>query len=192
MWETPLEGLRMGGTLQVMSLDGDAVLSNERLQDYQEQGVLPADASNLIPVRIPVELWVASLEYAIQDLQLAAEYGQWHVRIRTDFPEIVPPTETTNQRFYVMGSYRVAPWFAPGAYYSVLYPNMEQRSGREAQWHDIALTLRFDMTDHWLFKLEGHYMDGTAGLRSALNDNVPLTDLSRTWGVFLAKTTAYF
>lgn len=192
MWETPLEGLRGGGTVQALSLDGDFVLTPEILQAYQDQGVLPTDASNLIPFRIPALLWVTSIEYAIHDLQLAAEYGRWHVRIRSDFPDIVPPTETTNERFYVMGSYRVARWFAPGAYYSVLFPNIEQRSGRESQWHDVALTLRFDMSDHWLFKLEGHYMEGTAGLRSALNDNVPLTDLAPTWGLLLAKTTAYF
>ena len=28
--------------------------------------------------------------------------------------------------------------------------------------HDVAATLRFDINSHWLVKLEGHYMTGTA------------------------------
>lgn len=192
MWETPLEGLRAGGTLQALSLDGDYVLPPAAVQGYQEQGILPADSSGIIPFRIPAVLWVTSLEYAIHDFQFAAEYSRWNVRIRSDYPEIVPPSETTNERFYLMASHRVAPWFTPGAYYSVFFPDVEERKGREAQWHDLAVTMRFDLTDYWLFKLEGHYMEGTAGLRSSLNDNTALTDLSSTWGLLLAKTTAYF
>ncbi len=192
MWETPLDGLRAGGTLQTLSLDGDAILGPEILQGLKDAGLLPADASNLLPFRIPAVLWVTSLEYAVHDFQFAAEYGRWHARIKSDLPEILPPTVTTNERFYVMASYRVARWFAPGAYYSVLFPNVEDRSGPESQWHDVALTVRFDITDNWLFKMEGHYNQGTAGLNSNLNDGVPLTDLSPTWGLFLAKTTAYF
>src|SRR5690606_35069749 len=62
MWETPLDGLRTGATLQTLSLDGDFVLTPEALQGLQDAGVLQADASNLIPFRIPAVLWVGSLE----------------------------------------------------------------------------------------------------------------------------------
>jgi hypothetical protein len=58
--------------------------------------------------------------------------------------------------------------------------------------HDVAATLRFDITENWLLKLEGHYMSGTAAVSPALNDNTPLNLLERNWVVFLAKTTAYF
>jgi hypothetical protein len=175
-----------------LELDGDYVLTPEMLQAFQDAGVLPADANGLVPFRIPATLWVASLEYTIHDFLFAAEYGRWYVRIRSDEPDIVPPSETTSERFYVMASYRVAHWFAPGAYYSVLYPDATNREGRALQQHDVALTMRFDMTDHWLFKLEGHYMGGTADLDPALNGAVPRTELAPTWGLFLAKTTAYF
>jgi hypothetical protein len=45
-----------------------------------------------------------------------------------------------------------------------------------------------------LFKIEGHFMRGTAALENrALNDGVEPKDLnSSTWGVLLLKTTAYF
>jgi hypothetical protein len=162
------------------------------LQAFQDSGVLPADSTGQIPFRIPATLWVASLEYTIQDLLLAAEYSRWHLRVRSDEPDIVPPSKTTNERFYLMASYRVAPWFAPGAYYSVLYPDVTNREGRASQQHDVALTMRFDVTDHWLFKLEGHYMGGTADLDPNLNSGTPRSDLTPTWGLILAKTTAYF
>jgi hypothetical protein len=58
--------------------------------------------------------------------------------------------------------------------------------------HDFAGTLRFDVNAHWLVKLEGHFMHGTAGLDPTLNDNRSLDALTRNWAVFLAKTTAYF
>jgi hypothetical protein len=56
----------------------------------------------------------------------------------------------------------------------------------------VAATLRFDINSHWLVKLEVHYMRGTAALSSPLNDGRRLVDLTRTWGLFLVKTTAYF
>ena len=58
---------------------------------------------------------------------------------------------------------------------------------------DVAATLRFDLNAHWLLKLEGHVMRGTAALDNrALNGGAERKDLEATWGVFLLKTTAYF
>jgi hypothetical protein len=77
-----------------------------------------------------------------------------------------------------------------------MFPNKEDRKGRDAWQHDYALTLRFDLNEFWLLKLEGHLMRGTAGLddsiNKGLNGNLPLNQLERTWAVFLAKSTVYF
>jgi hypothetical protein len=94
-----------------------------------------------------------------------------------------------------MGTYRVAEWLWPGAYYSVLFPdeaNATFTGPSKDMQHDLAATLRFDINAHWLVKLEAHYMHGTAGLDPALNGGRPLDALTRDWAVFLAKTTAYF
>ncbi len=56
----------------------------------------------------------------------------------------------------------------------------------------MALTLRFDIEEHWLLKLEGHYMNGTASLSTALNDGKNRAALAASWGAFVVKTTAYF
>jgi len=112
-----------------------------------------------------------------------------------------------SERFYLMSSYRVTSWFTPGLYYSVLFANADDRTGKEptygsapgspplgrgAYQHDVALTLRYDLNQYWLLKVEGHAMHGTAGLQSSLNNNLPLSALTRDWGVLLLKTTAYF
>ena len=108
-------------------------------------------------------------------------------------PELSPPIKGTAERAYVMASYRVNPWFQPGAYYSRLYPDVDNHSGRENRQHDVALTFRFDINPHWLVKLEGHYMSGTAGLRNPLRVNPPdITKADQYWAAYFLKTTAHF
>jgi hypothetical protein len=176
MWETPLEGLRVGGSLQALRLDLQ-LLAGQAPFDY----------------RIPATLAVGSVEYAIHDLLFAAEYSRWFVSAESSRPDIYPSTSlTVSERGYGMVSYRFASWFQPGAYYSAYFPDVDHRAGRANRQHDVAATLRFDLNEHWLLKLEGHYMSGTASLSTTLNDNVPLANLERNWAVFLAKTTAYF
>lgn len=176
LWETPLDGLRVGGSVQKLRLDTTIL-----------QGGMPLLA------KIPAVLWVASLEYAPGDLSLAAEYGRWHVSSTSSSPEDPQlNTSVDSERGYLMAALRLNDWFEPGAYYSLLFPDVRQRKGTAAQQHDAALTLRFDLDVHWLLKLEGHYLVGTADLDPTLNDGVQRADLVRSWGAFLVKTTAYF
>jgi hypothetical protein len=56
----------------------------------------------------------------------------------------------------------------------------------------VALTLRFDITDNWLVKLEGHFMDGTAGLTNPLQVGPSPTNAATEWAAFFAKATGYF
>jgi hypothetical protein len=115
------------------------------------------------------------------------------VKSDSDNPGLFPSTPLmTSERGYVMGSYRVTKWLQPGAYYSLFFPDVDHRDGRQARQHDVAGTLRFDINSYWLVKLEGHFMAGTAGLTSALNGNAPLASLDRYWGAFFVKTTGYF
>jgi hypothetical protein len=176
IWETPLEGLRVGGSLQALRLDLDVTVPNR-----------PP-----VGLGIPAVLWVGSAEYALHDLLLSAEYSRWILRLDSTDTTLVPRTRNISERAYAMASYHVNQWFNPGAYYSVFYPDVNRRSGRESMQHDVAATLRFDIHQNWLLKLEGHFMSGTAGLESALNDGKPLAQLERNWGVFLVKSTVHF
>lgn len=179
MWETPLEGLRLGGSLQALRFD-------LTLDVPPGLGLPPGP----IPVGVPAVLWVGSAEYVHDRLLLAAEYNRQVARIDTPLPAL--RTRSIGERGYVMAAYRVTDWFHPGAYYSLLYPDISKRAGKAGSQHDVALTLRFDINRNWLVKLEGHLISGTAELDTALNDGKPLSSLERTWGAFLVKTTAHF
>jgi hypothetical protein len=188
MWETPLEGLRLAGSIQALKLDATVLTS--AMMATPTMAATPGGTASL---EIPVELWVASAEYAAHDLVLAAEYSRWYVQSTSSNAMLFPQTPLiTSEHAYVMATYRASAWLQPGIYYAVEFPNIESRSGRQNYQHDVATTLRFDINRHWLFKLEGHFMSGTAELDPTLNNNVPLTALPQNWEVFLAKTTAYF
>jgi len=206
MWQTPLEGLQVGGSVQKLRLDGDYTVPAAQIAPLQMTGGLPADFANPVPIRIPALLAVASLEYSAHDLLLASEYSRWRAGLTSPVPAFNAP-KTQSERLYFMSAYHVTPWFTPGLYYSVLFPNADDRAGhkgrfgappgsppvgRAAYQHDVALTLRYDLNPYWLVKLESHYMHGTAGLTSTLNGGQSPSSLTKDWGVFLVKTTAYF
>jgi hypothetical protein len=162
LWGPPVDGLRLGGSVQVLRLDTD---------------LLAPPSPGPITVKIPATLWVASAEYVVRDLLLAAEYSQWHVRTESSRPDLFPASSTTSERAYLLATYRVNSLLQAGTYYSLLFPNVRRRTGREAAQHDAAVT---------------HYMHGTAALSSTLNDNQPLRALTPDWALFTVKTTAFF
>jgi hypothetical protein len=193
MWETPLDGLRAGGSVQWLRLDTDLLFSPEALMPLQMQGLVPEDFSGNGTARIDAMLWVASLEYAAHDLLLAAEYSRWHLELESSLPAVIPEVDRVNERMYAMAGYRVNHWLQPGAYYSLLFNDVDDRTGgRDAFTRDAAATLRFDLNAYWLLKLEGHYLVGTAVLNSRLNGGKPLNELEREWWLFMVKTTAYY
>jgi hypothetical protein len=177
LWGPPIEGLRLGGSLQFLRL---------------ETRLLAGSNPTPITLNIPAMLWVASAEYTMRELLFAVEYSRWRVRTETSNPSIFPESLTFSERGYALASYRVNSWFQAGAYYSLLFPNTSRRVGPQGRQHDVALTARFDINPYWLVKVEGHYMHGTAGLSSSLNDNRPLSSLTPDWALFTVKTTAFF
>lgn len=192
MWSTPLRGLEVGGSLQALRLDVEYLFPQPLVAAARAGGSVPSTFDGHLKAKMPVVLWVGSALYQSGDLLLAAEYSRWRAHIESSVPELLPEV-TENERLYGMASYRVNDWFWPGAYYSLFFPDIVQtREDRAHQQHDLAATARFDLTENWLVKLEGHYMWGTAVLSSAENGGISLDKLNRSWGVFLAKTTAYF
>ena len=192
LWLTPLDGLLGGFSYQKLRLDADYSLDPALQAVLASVGLVPADLLSPFPVQFTVPRWIASLQYAAHDLDISAEYSRWVGEFKSPIPLLLP-THVVNERYYLMASYRVSPWFTPGLYYSGYFVNTEDRKGHEQYTHDVAATLRFDLNAHWLLKLEGHVMRGTATLDNrALNGGLPQADLEPTWGVFLIKTTAYF
>jgi hypothetical protein len=197
MWQPPFEGLQLGASAQFLRFEFEFAPTPEQRASYEMKGQLPADFSGTVTAKLPIKLWVASAEYQWQGLLLAAEYERSYVEYETNL--LLPDTKVVNQGGYVMGSYQVASWFTPGLYYSATFPNFRlkrpaevEQHPRSSYQHDLAVTVRYDITPHWLVKAEGHYMSGTAGLSPALNNNAERDELVKDWGVFLLKTTGYF
>lgn len=181
LWESPLQIWRAGGSLQALRLDARLLLPAQ-----------PPAPAVPFKIELPAVLYVGSLEYDDGELLVAGEYSRWFVDIESGNQAVVPNSHTVSERGYLMANYRLRPWLQPGAYYSVFFPNVEKRDGREGVQLDGALTLRFDLTPQWLLKLEGHYVYGTAALNRQLNDNLALNRLTPNWGLFMLKTTAFF
>lgn len=201
MWETPLEGLRVGASAEAVELDVTA--------SGLPMPTAMSPSSGYITNRS--FLWIASAEYTLGDAVVSAEYSRWHSHQDSD---IEAGSDGESERMYAMLTYRVAPWFQTGAYYALSFPDVNNRWGdtpppsptaftcyragsttagskTDCWQHDAALTLRFDLTQNWILKVEGHFMDGTAGLTNPLTVSPPAVG-SRDWGAFLAKTTVYF
>lgn len=172
MWETPVDGLRLGISALAGRVEGDFLQLDQRIQ------------LGLTQVN-----WLASLEYVRHDVSLAAEYGRGRTTSTLDNASLrLSETEVTGEFGYVMAGYRLSSRLVPTAYYSLTYPNVEEREGKTQRQHDAALCLRFDLTPHWLLKVEGHNLRGAAAVSTTLNPD----GLSNRWWLFAAKTTVYF
>lgn len=192
MWFTPLEGLTLAASGQAVRLDSDFQFRPEVTKVLVDNMLAPSTFTGAAKFDLPVKLWVVSLEYARGDLLISAEYSRRIAHTESTVP-LLPSDYIVNERYYGMVSYHLLSWFTPGAYYSAYYLNVDEtRKGRENHQHDAALTLRFDILDNWIFKVEGHLMRGTAALTRELNNDVELKSLRENWGALLLKTTAYF
>lgn len=178
LYETPLDGLRLGVSYQASRLEGTLSTRSEP--------VLSSSYGN------DSRQWVASVEYAAHDLLVALEYSQWRTNSKAVDPAVFAGSNTVSERAYALISYRASKHFQPGLYYSLFYPNLSVRKGRADEQHDLCATFRFDLNEYWLVKVEGHLMIGTAGLSPVLNDNRALSTLAPVWGAFFVKTTARF
>ncbi len=188
IWETPVPGLRVAAS-------GQALRVNLK---YPVPATATMPMATSATLGLDVQLGVASVEYVHRDLTLVAELSEWRIDLDAATLALSPPGTkkvTVSERAYLLVHDHVNRWFWPGAYYSVLFPDEAKATftgASQDMQHDVAGTLRFDINAHWLVKLEGHWMHGTAGADATLNGNAPVGMLTRDWAVFLAKTTAYF
>ena len=193
----PIEGLRIGGSYVRASIDFNLTLDAETIAELKANNLVPANYDGALEIsERPGTLLIASAEYMHNDWLFAGEYSRWLTHEISTLPAVLPPSNHDNERFYVLATHRLTPHFETGAYYSVYEVDANDRFGNNATefpiksnafQRDLAGTLRFDINDHWLWKVEGHFMDGTADLITADNPTP-----HRYWGMFLFKTTVTF
>jgi hypothetical protein len=176
-WNTPLAGLRAGAALNY-----DRDLTFRTASGQQSKGS-------------PFTQHY-SLEYLYKSWTFQAEYLRF--RIHYDITGGGPPPSTKliePDSWYFAAAYRFNKWFEAGTYYTEYYADVNNRSGTglkfpsDGSQKDAALALRFDATDWWIFKIEAHYIRGTAQLLD--NADNPVRN-GAGWWMLALKTTVSF
>jgi hypothetical protein len=197
-WLPPVDGLRLGGTVLRGAIDFDLTLSPALVGQLIAAGLVPPDFDgDVIVSQNPITMLVGSVEYIHNDWLFAAEYARALKHQESTLPPAVfPPLDEDRELFYGMINWRATQRTELGVYYSVIHADVEDRDGSDtskfpepgyAFQRDLAATLRFDVNEYWLWKLEGHFIDGFADLKPSRNP-----DPERYWGLFLVRTTVTF
>jgi hypothetical protein len=196
-WSPPVDGLRAGFSYLRLSIDFRIQLDAATTAAVIAAGLAPADYDGkLLITQGPASFWVASAEYTRGDWLFQAEYSNWLKHQEASIPALSPTIDNTAERFYALATRRFDRHFEAGVYYSVYHADIDDRSGDDrtvypesyyAYQRDAAATLRIDINDHWMWKLEAHFIDGVADVLT-----LDTADRERYWGLFLAKTTVTF
>ncbi|MBT8340304.1 MAG: porin [Desulfatitalea sp.] len=167
-WNTPLPGFMVGGFI------------------IKTSSTLPLSLANGSTLSVSAEAvaWSVGMEYAWRNLLVSVEYfvsdaeTEFILIDNQGIPQPRSSQDPSSEQYYLSASYRFTDWFELGAYYSPYYPNSDDKDGNNFKntppslggplpdhlaWQkDIALSCRFDITEGWTFKIEGHKVDGAA------------------------------
>ncbi|MBU0991163.1 MAG: hypothetical protein KJ737_01610 [Proteobacteria bacterium] len=181
VWDTPLPGLRLSGTYWGGRVEEEMVFEMSGIPVSQE----------VIFEELAVR--VVSAEYTFSDTILSAEY------MTAPFYAKDQPRRKL-EAYSASLTHRFSPLFELGIYYSELYPHYDDKDGSEERegvppnyyWYkDFCYTFRFDISYNWIFKLEGHVVDGLA-----LNPQTyyldDFGDVKTHWEIYLAKLSYNF
>ncbi|MBT8343060.1 MAG: hypothetical protein HKP58_01610 [Desulfatitalea sp.] len=160
-WNTPLSGLALSadilqtsGNVSILYLGQSATMDSE-IQHIR-----------------------TGIEYVWRNLVLVFEYNY----LDADFTIFGQTSRLESEAYYWSVSYRLTDWFEMGSYYGVNYPDKNDKDGdnwavlgdpKHSAWQkDLALSLLFDISQGWTFKLEGHKVNGTADVMVADNPDM--------------------
>jgi len=192
IWNTPLSGLRVGSTFMNGRFHYRSTLR------YSVEIPTTGELNyQVVPYNIDVDqtqnidnFFTASLEYTLDDLQLAAEYHS----------SKVGADETDG--WYAQANYRFTDLISLGTYYAVAYGDKNDRHGdalesgglpRYYAWQkDLTASARLDLKSFWLLKVEYHFIDGVNLTEPRSLSELLAEPLERHWGMFTAKTTFLF
>ena len=106
-----------------------------------------------------------SVEYTVKDWVFASEWQRSGGVITYSAPPILPTVtgDTGWDGWYVSAARRLSDKFEVGAYYGSLKDRFTSIPGSNPASHqdDTAVSFRYDLNDHVIFKIEAHYIDGT-------------------------------
>ncbi len=208
-WNTPLEGFRLGYSALSLHGFGNATYAAVDL-------TTGAPAPFTSTMELDINQWVVlSAEYVRDNLTLSSEYARAFIDVDLlDIPIVHPqagpmlidiPITDRRGGYYGQAAYRFTDLLELGGYYSVYYPNFNDRDGDKSvaagdeDWQawqkTFALTARLDLADNWILKLETHFNSGTGFIGSSSEGSGLLggpDELEENWKTYMAKCTFFF
>lgn len=187
-WNTPIQGLRLGYSYSEFE-------NLKALRGFFAPGVVDVYKRTS---SFPRHLY--SAEYSRGDWIFAAEIGREDADYFTGLPAdpTLPesPIFSRNLNYYGSVARRINPWLELGAYYSHFdkKDSMPPMFNFHKQQDDYALSARFDVNEHLLFKVELHHMKGNGKVFEAPRDIFappPATD-DGSWTMIAVKATCSF
>ena len=189
IWNTPLSGLRVGGTW----LAGDVEARGRARYDVFLR------TGGQIPAYLPRDFEISGELDLEHVYTVSAEFHRGHFTAASEYSRLNIQGEVSDG-WYALADYRFSPRLAAQTYWATGYLDADDRDGAKLEagglpdyyaWqHDLALALRVDINDFWLVKFEYHHMNGAALSRLDLLDAGETA--SERWRVWTAKTTFHF
>lgn len=185
-WHTPIEGLRAGAT---------GCRSEHHIGGYADS---PFGASPFTADIHDSSMAVGSAEYARGPVTLAAEVMHGSFETLFDYASPFAPDMTFSARYwggYLKANYRFANRLSVAGGYSYFdYDQTIALAGvpttlpyAEGQ-RDGFVSLRFDLTENLIIKVEQHFLSGVAGLFAHENPD----GIHEHWAMTLAKLSFVF
>jgi len=136
-----------------------------------------------------------SAEYTLNDWVFAAEWQRNEGEITYGAKPLVPLVTGAVgwDGWYVSAARRLNDKFEVGAYYGNLQTDENYTGSNPADYqHDFALSVRYDLNDHVIFKVEAHDIDGTYQTFNTVRVPNPASRLKNDNTLFAVKTTISF
>jgi hypothetical protein len=179
-WNTPVDGLK-------------AVVSYSYLDNLDARGKFAAFPSADVTLHTDSYKYTTlSLEYMRDNWTLAAEWQQ----VEGDFIVINPfgpqASRSKVHNWYVSVARRLNDKFEVGTYFDTQKNEFPAAGSPSSANHnyDWALSLKYDLNEHVVIKIEGHTIDGTYNVFNTIRTPNPTLDTRTKY--FAVKTTFSF
>ncbi len=196
VWNTPLRGLKLSASHETARVEFHS-RPVAAVPTSDPDVVIPAIPAKTLKIDLE-KVWVASAQYQSGDMTLTTEYADTVQEFSLSAGADSYRVKGHSTGYYGSVDYRFTPWFNLAAYYSVYYPDKNDKDGRKLAAHgapdfmawqkDACLSLRFDPMPDWVVKIEGHRINGAA----QVFDYETMADLAERWNLFAAKITYVF
>ncbi len=137
-----------------------------------------------------------SAEYSWKNWLFASEWQRTDGQLAYSAPPVLPSTggPVGWDGWYVSASRRLGSKFEAGTSYGFLKSRFPSSAGSDPRNYqkDVTVSLRYDLSEHVLFKLEWHNLDGTYQTFNTARIPNPTATRKNSTTIIAAKTTLSF